>query len=155
MTREHSYTLDMAWTGNTGTGTSGYRDYRREYVITMDGKPPFTGSADRAFRGDPALHNPEDLLLIALASCHMLSYLALAARAGIVVTAYHDHAEALMAENGWGGGQFTHAILHPDVVVADASDIEKATELHEQAHKACFIAASVNFPVLHQPLVHT
>ncbi len=155
VTREHSYALDLVWTGNTGSGTSGYRDYRREYVITADGKPSLTGSADRAFFGDPALHNPEDLLVAALSSCHLLSYLALAARAGIVVTSYRDHAEGMMAENGWGGGRFTKVVLRPDVVVAEAADVGRATELHEDAAKACFVAASVNFPVEHEPVVRT
>ena len=151
--RAHSYALDLAWTGNTGTGTSGYRDYRREYVITMNGKPPLTASADRAFFGDPALHNPEDLLLAALSSCHLLSYLALAARAGIVVTSYHDSASGTMHENGWGGGQFTTVVLRPRVTVADSADVERAFELHSEAAKQCYIAASVNFPVEHEPTV--
>ncbi len=152
--REHRYETDLVWTGNTGTGTSGYRDYRREYVLTSAGKPPLTGSADRAFFGDPGLPNPEDLLLAALSSCHLLSYLALAARAGIVVVAYRDHADGVMAENGWGGGRFTRVTLRPDVVVADAGDVERAVALHEDAARACYIAASVNFPVGHEPTVH-
>jgi organic hydroperoxide reductase OsmC/OhrA len=149
--RSHRYALELEWTGNTGSGTSGYRDYRRDHVISVEGKPPLTGSADRAFFGDPALHNPEDLLLAALSSCHALSYLALAARAGIVVTAYQDHADGTMEENGWGGGRFTQVVLHPQVTVARVEDVERATALHHDASKQCYVAASVNFPVEHEP----
>jgi organic hydroperoxide reductase OsmC/OhrA len=151
--KSHRYALDLQWTGNTGSGTSGYRDYRREHVITIDGKPPLTVSADRAFFGDPALTNPEELLLAALSSCHLLSYLAVAARAGIVVTAYQDHADGTMAENGRGGGRFTQVVLRPQVTVARAADIDAATALHHDAAAQCYIAASVNFPVEHEPIV--
>jgi organic hydroperoxide reductase OsmC/OhrA len=153
MSTDHHYELDLEWTGNTGTGTSGYRDYRREYIVRVDGKPPFAGSADRAFFGDPGLPNPEDLLVAALSSCHLLSYLALAARAGIVVTSYHDHADATMTEDGWGGGRFTRVTLRPQVLVADPTDIARATALHAAAARACYVAASVNFPVEHEPAV--
>jgi organic hydroperoxide reductase OsmC/OhrA len=153
MTAEHHYELDLQWTGNTGTGTSGYRAYRRDYVVSAAGKPPLAGSADRAFFGDPALYNPEDLLVASLSSCHLLSYLALAARAGIVVRSYRDHAAGTMSENGWGGGRFTRVTLRPRVVVADPQDIPRATALHDEAARGCFVAASVNFPVEHQPVV--
>lgn len=153
MARDHHYALDVLWTGNAGTGTSGYRDYSREQLIVVDGKPTLSASADPAFFGDPALHNPEELLLAALSTCHLLSYLALAARAGVTVTSYRDHATATMAENGWGGGRFTRVVLHPEVVVADPATIERATTLHHDANQACFVAASVNFPVDHEPVV--
>lgn len=153
MAREHRYALRVTWTGNTGTGTSGYRDYSREHLVEVDGKPLLSASADPAFFGDPSLHNPEELILAALSSCHLLSYLALAARAGIVVLTYHDQPTALMAEEGWGGGRFTKAVLRPQVTVADHSQIEAATALHDQAHESCFVAASVNFPVEHEPAV--
>src|ERR1051326_2634439 len=91
--KEHRYSATIRWTGNRGTGTSGYRDYGRDHEIAIEGKPPISGSSDPAFRGDRGLHNPEDLLVCALSACHMLSYLHLCAVSGVVVAAYEDRAE--------------------------------------------------------------
>ncbi|WP_430332426.1 OsmC family protein [Rhodococcus sp. ACT016] len=150
MAAEHSYALDIAWTGDRGTGTSGYRDYDREHTVTAPGKAPLRGSADTAFRGDPDAWNPEELLVAALSQCHMLSYLALAARAGVVVTGYTDHPTGRMQENPDGSGQFTEVVLAPRVTVAHPSMVAAAEQLHSDAHDACFIARSVNFPVEHR-----
>lgn len=152
MTRLHSYETVVTWTGNRGTGTSGYRDYDRDHDVTADGPAPIAGSADPTFRGDPARWNPEQLLLAALAQCHMLSYLALCARHGVVVTGYVDRAHGTMAQEG-DGGHFTSAVLRPVVRVASAAMVGKATALHHEAHESCFIASSVNFPVTHEPTV--
>lgn len=145
----HSYRLGLQWTGNTGTGTSHYRDYRRTYDLTAPGKPALAGSADRTFRGDADRWNPEELLVAALSACHMLSYLHQAAVAGVVVVDYFDEPQGSMATNSSGGGAFTEVLLHPTVVVAEPSMIEVAESLHEPAHQRCFIASSVNFPVRH------
>ncbi|HWF45638.1 MAG TPA: OsmC family protein [Bryobacteraceae bacterium] len=137
----------MTWTGNTGTGTSGYRDYKRSYDISGEGKPVIAGSSDPTFRGDRTRWNPEELLVAALAACHKLSYLHLCADAGIVVVAYEDHAEGVMEETSDGGGHFVEVTLHPRVTIKAGSDQQKAHSLHETAHAKCFIASSVNFPV--------
>ncbi|WDZ84492.1 OsmC family protein [Micromonospora cathayae] len=152
MTRLHSYETVVTWTGDRGTGTSGYREYGRDHTVTADGPAPLAGSADPTFRGDPDRWNPEQLLLAALAQCHMLSYLALCARHGVVVTGYVDRAQGTMATQGTGG-RFTSAVLRPVVRVASAAMVEKATALHRDAHAGCFIASSVNFPVEHEPTV--
>jgi len=141
--------------GNTGSGTSSYRSYERAHIIQIDGKPDVEGSSDPSFRGDKTRHNPEELLLSALSTCHMLSYLHLCAVNGVVVTDYIDQATATMSETPDGGGHFTRATLHPVVTVADAVMIEKANELHKKASELCFIANSVNFPVLHEPVAIT
>ena len=98
-TREHRYAVSLTWTGNLGSGTSGYREYSRDYEIGADGKPAIQGSADPAFRGDRSRWNPEELLVASLSACHKLWYLHLAAEAGIIVTAYVDRAEGVME---WG-----------------------------------------------------
>ncbi|GGK19421.1 peroxiredoxin [Pilimelia terevasa] len=152
--REHQYAVTVAWTGDRGAGTTGYRSYDRTHVVTADGPPPLAGSADRAFHGDADRWNPEQLLLAALAQCHMLSYLHLCAVGGVVVTGYTDRAEGAMRA-GREGGSFTSATLRPEVVVADPGMCERALALHADAHRACFIAASVNFPVAHEPTVLT
>ena len=150
MIREHRYALRSVWTGNRGTGTSGYRDYDRTVRVAVDGKAVLEASADKPFRGDPAKWNPEDLLLAALSECHLLSYLHACVEAGVVVESYSDEATGLMTEDGHGGGAFTEVVLHPRVVVAEASMIPAAQAAHAQAHDWCFIANSVNFPVRHE-----
>ena len=151
MNGQHSYELTVEWTGNQGTGTSAYRTYERSHTITVEGKPDVLASSDPTFRGDRTKYNPEELLVASASSCHMLSYLHVCAMAGVVVTAYVDHATGLMEEDAKGGGKFTSITLHPVVTVADPSMVEKAQALHHQANELCFIANSLNFPVLHQP----
>jgi organic hydroperoxide reductase OsmC/OhrA len=149
--KHHLYKSTVTWTGNKGTGTNDYRSYERGHTISIDGKPDILGSSDAAFRGDKHKHNPEDLMVAALSSCHMLWYLHLCSDNAIIVTHYSDHATGTMHENADGSGQFSEITLHPEVVVKDASMIEKANALHHDAHQMCFIARSVNFPVLHKP----
>jgi organic hydroperoxide reductase OsmC/OhrA len=148
MQREHRYSVNVAWTGNTGQGTSDYRSYTRDHEVRVPGKPPIHGSSDPKFRGDPVRYNPEELLVAALSSCHMLWYLHLCADAGIVVMSYEDRAEGTMEESGEGIGRFVRVMLHPHVRVTES--VEQAEALHQRAHELCFIANSVNFPVLHQ-----
>ena len=150
---EHRYALTSTWTGNTGTGTSGYRDYRRDVTLEVAGKPDILASSDKPFRGDTSRWNPEDLLLASLSECHLLSYLHACVTAGVVVVSYRDTASGLMRENGAGGGAFVEVMLRPEVVVADASMIEAAERAHAQAREWCFIANSMNFPVRHEVVV--
>jgi organic hydroperoxide reductase OsmC/OhrA len=153
VSRRHHYEVTVSWTGNRGTGTSGYRDYGRDHEVSAEGRPLILGSSDPAFRGDPARWNPELALLTALSECHMLSYLHVCATAGVVVTGYVDASEGTMAEDDNGGGRFTEVTLRPQVTVATADMIDSAIALHEEASAKCFIAASVNFPVHHEPAV--
>lgn len=150
---EHHYALTATWHGNRGTGTSGYREYSRDVTIAVDGKPELLASADKPFRGDSARWNPEDMLIAALSECHLLSYLHACVGAGVVVVSYVDRASGVMREDGKGGGAFTEVLLRPEVVVADPSMIEAAERAHEDAHRMCFIANSVNFPVHHEASV--
>ena len=149
MNGQHHYNLTLKWTGNKGTGTSDYRAYERSHTICVDGKTEISASSDPAFRGDKTKHNPEELLVAAISSCHMLSYLHLCAVAGVVVTDYVDHATGIMVETPNGSGHFTEVILNPIVTVTEISMTEKANELHKKANELCFIANSVNFPVGH------
>ena len=151
MAKQHTYSVATRWTGNTGKGTSGYRDYERANIISVANKPDIPGSSDPSFRGDPTRYNPEELLVASLSTCHMLWYLHLCAEAGVVVVDYVDQPTGIMVETPDSGGHFSEVTLFPVVVVTDQSMIEKANELHRQAHKLCFIANSCNFPVHHKP----
>lgn len=150
----HHYRVTTVWTGNLGSGTSGYRSYSRDHDLSVEGKyAPISASSDKPFRGDPSRYNPEELLVAALSSCHMLSYLHLCADAGISVVEYRDEAEGSMELHKDGSGNFTNVTLHPHVAIADPSRIADAITLHHTAHEKCFIARSVNFPVAHIPVV--
>lgn len=149
----HTFEVTVTWTGNRGTGTSGYRDYDRAHSIDTEGRPTIEATSDPAFRGDPAKWNPEQLLVGALSDCHMLWYLHLCATNGVVVESYVDEATGTMAMESNGAGQFTEVTLRPKVRIADAGMLDKARELHAEAHRMCFIARSVNFPVKHESLV--
>ena len=151
MEREHRYRLEVAWTGNQGSGTSGYRAYGRAHEVRAPGKPPLPGSSDSAFRGDSARWNPEEFLVASLSACHMLWYLHLCADAGVVVTDYLDRAEGIMVEPEAGVAKFERVILKPRVTLAPGADHERARTLHHEAHRRCYIANSVNFAVEHAP----
>ena len=150
--RTHRYDLTMAWTGNRGSGTSGYRDYGRDHTVRADGRPDLAGSSDPTFRGDKTRWNPELELLAALSQCHMLAYLHVCVEAGVVVTAYEDAPYGVMAQTVDGGGYFTEVVLRPRVTVADPGMAATAAGLHAEASRKCFIARSVNFPVRHEPV---
>lgn len=147
----HHYHVTVEWTGNRGSGTSGYRDYARDHVVTAGVKPPIAGSSDPAFLGDPARWNPEELLLASASACHKLWYLHLCADAGILVTAYLDHANGTMVDGA--RGHFTAIVLRPRVTIAPGADRELAERLHHAAHERCYIANSVNFPISCEPVV--
>lgn len=144
---EHHYRVDVVWTG----ATTDHRSYSRNHEVLATGRPPLPGSADPVVgRGDPERWNPEQLLLASLSQCHMLWYLHLCADAGIVVVDYLDAAEGVMNER-----QFERVTLRPRVTITEAGQAEQARSLHAEAHRRCFIANSVNFPVGHEPDIRT
>ncbi len=151
MEKQHSYKATIKWTGNKGNGTDSYSSYERSHEIIIENKMDILGSSDPAFSGDKTKHNPEELLLSSLSSCHMLWYLHLCAEEGIVVTDYIDTATGTMVETSNGGGKFTEVTLNPSVIVTDEQMVVKANALHKKANELCFIANSVNFPVKHHP----
>lgn len=150
---EHTYEVTVSWTGNRGPGTTGIRDYDRDHTVTADGPPVIEGTADPGFLGDPTRWNPEQLFTASISQCHMLWYLGLCARAGVVVHEYSDEAEGTMVSGPDHRARFSEVVLRPRVVVDTAEQVERAVALHEKAHEMCFIAQSVNFEVKVDPLV--
>ena len=153
MPHEHRYRLQLSWRGDLGSGTSSYRAYSRAHEVRAEGKPVLLCSADKSFRGDAERYNPEELLLAALATCHMLWFLHLCAEAGVIVIGYEDQPSGVMVVEASGGGRFREALLQPAVTLAAAVEASRLAPLHERAHALCFIANSVNFPVRCEPLV--
>jgi len=152
MNKYHNYYLSLKWTGNSGEGTKNYTGYERSHTIFVENKPEIFASSDAKFRGDNTKHNPEELLIASISSCHMLWYLHLCSEAGVVVLDYSDNATGTMEETKTGGGHFTEVILNPVVIVEDESMINKATQLHKKANELCYVANSLNFKVLHKPI---
>lgn len=155
MSTLHTYKSHITWTGNTGSGTTDYKTYERSHVISIENKVDIQATSDPAFRGDKTKHNPEELFLSSLSSCHMLWYLHLCATAGINIVSYEDNAVGVMEEAKNGSGKFTAVTLYPTVVITDSTQIEKANALHQEANKMCFIANSCNFEVKHSPSCRT
>lgn len=151
----HAYANHLIWTGNLGDGTSSYAAYSRRYRVLVDGKPELIGSANRAFRGEANVHDPEDLFLASLSACHMLAYLALCARQGVRVLEYEDHASGILVTHADGGGQFESVTLSPVVTIAEGSDTDLAARLHDTAHARCFIANSCSVPVRHEATIRS
>ncbi len=153
MSKDHQYKTKVTWTGNKGSGTMDYRSYDRDYVISIDGKLDIPGSSDSIFLGDKTKYNPEDMLLAAVSSCHMLWYLHLCSNNEIVVIEYKDEAVGTLEELADGSGKFREVTLFPKIVIADKAHLGLAERLHKEAHKMCFIANSLNFPIAHKPAI--
>jgi organic hydroperoxide reductase OsmC/OhrA len=150
----HQYQTTLRWTGNLGKGTIDYRGYSRNHEIDGERKVvAISGSSDAHFRGDASRYNPEELLVASLSACHMLAYLHLCAVNQVVVTGYEDAASGTMEESPDGSGRLTGVVLRPVVTITPESDAVKAQSLHSDAHRLCFIANSVNFPVSHEAAV--
>ncbi|MCO6148088.1 OsmC family protein [Flavobacterium sp. NRK1] len=146
MTFKHIFKAKAYWFSDAN---SDIKKYSRNHTISIEGKPDINVSAAKAFKGDPALYNPEDMLLSSLVSCHMMSYLYVCAQNGIEVLSYTDDAVATLAVQEDGSGHFIEVMLNPKVTIANAERKEEALELHKKANQLCFIANSCNFPVLH------
>lgn len=146
------YAVSVEWAGDDRRIADGRRAYARDVVVRSEGKlHAIEASADPAFFGDGTRWNPEELLLAALAECHLLSYLHVAARRGIDVVAYTDAAEGWLERLPEGRGRFAEAVLRPVVTIGADSDPQTALDAHAEAASLCFIGASVNFPVRHEP----
>jgi organic hydroperoxide reductase OsmC/OhrA len=147
---EHTYTARVVWTGNRGQGTTTYKGYDRTWNVETPGKPVIPCSNDPLLGGDPSLHNPEDLMIASVSSCHMLWYLHLASNAGIAVSAYYDDPLCVGESEKSGAGRFLHATLRPSITVPVGTDLSVADAIHHEIGKVCYIARSVNFPIAHE-----
>lgn len=149
MAFKHTFKAKLGWASKHTSSDSSKKFYSKTHQIKIEGKPVLDISAAKAFKGDPELYNPEDLLLSSLVSCHMMSYLYVCSQNGIEVLEYSDNAEATLEVAPDGSGRFVEAKLFPKVKISNPDQIELALDLHFKANQLCFIANSCNFPVLH------
>jgi organic hydroperoxide reductase OsmC/OhrA len=152
MAREHTFEGSLHWAGGATTDEHGNVKLPRAFVIRFKDKAPIEGSAPAVFMGDDTRHNPESLMVASLMSCHHLTYLALAERAGIKILEYTDNATGTLAFKD-GRTRMTEIVLWPHVRVADALRVDRARDLHAAAHDKCFMSSSVNFTVRVEPTV--
>jgi organic hydroperoxide reductase OsmC/OhrA len=150
MAKEHIYKVKTEWRGGPD-GTKNIRSYDRSHTVSIAGKPSLNLTTDNAAVGDPNKLNPEDLLVSAVSSCHMLSYLYVCSLEGVIITGYTDQATGIMIENEKDGGSFREIVLNPVCTVSDENMISKAISLHHKAHVICYIAGSVNFEIRCNP----
>lgn len=150
--KEHLYQAKIIWIGNQGNGTSGYKAYSRDHEIKINSKSVIQASSDPSFSGNPDLHNPEELFMASLASCHMLWFLHLCSAENVIVTEYEDDVSGIMEEEKDGSGRFREVTLQPRVIVREERMVEKVDSIHSKANRMCFIANSCNFPVKHTPI---
>ncbi|WP_420141499.1 OsmC family protein [Sphingomonas sp.] len=133
------------------------RRYSRAHSWTFDGGAEVAASASPQVvpepLSDPAGVDPEEALVAALASCHMLFFLDLASRDGLDVRSYVDRAIGRMGTRPDGREAMVEAVLRPEVELAGPAGLERVVGLHERAHALCYIANSVNFPVRVEPSV--
>jgi organic hydroperoxide reductase OsmC/OhrA len=147
--RLHRYVATCSWRGSTGDG---YEAYGRGHSASA---PPadvaLTLSSDPAFHGDPALLNPEQLLVLAASSCQLLSFLAVAARARVDAVS-----SAATAAGEWPAARqssITRIVLRPRITVASGTGPERIVHLCEVAHRECFIANSLRTEILVEPTI--
>jgi organic hydroperoxide reductase OsmC/OhrA len=140
--------IALAW--EKGDAAFTYDTYSRNHRITFKDGVAKTFSAAPAYRGDSTKGDPEDLFVAALSSCHMLSFLAIAARKRIAVIAYDDDASGWLEKEG-GKLWMTRVVLRPRIVFETAPDAATVAEMHHLAHEACFIANSVRTEVRVEP----
>jgi organic hydroperoxide reductase OsmC/OhrA len=154
----HYFEAKLTWTGAPAAGSpdedraAGRADGTqfREFLGDVAGKPSLLLSAAPEYRGDASRHNPEDLLVLSLASCHALAYLSLCEKCRLEVKSYEDHPLGELKKHE-GAMRFTKVTLRPRVGFARGADLVRAQKLHADARRFCFIANSVNFPIEHAP----
>ena len=147
----HRYQARCSWQGSTGLG---YGQYGREHHASAPAATPsLTLSSDPAFRGDPFHLNPEQLLVLAAASCQLLSFLAIAARARLDVVSYEDIAEGVMPEDD-RPVRITTIRLYPRIVLKPGrADEARVRQLVQLAHRECYIANSLKTEITVQPTI--
>jgi organic hydroperoxide reductase OsmC/OhrA len=142
------FPITLTWTGNTLDEAYS----RSGDTAKPGGQAAIPVSSTQAFGGDPSRWNPEELLASALATCHMLTFLALAAKTRLEVRGYQDQAQSTM-DTVDRITKVVEIALRPTITVAAGTDVAKVEELFQKAHKYCIIANSITAKVVMEPKV--
>jgi organic hydroperoxide reductase OsmC/OhrA len=152
MSENHLFEATVKWPADPAQKLPPDPAFSRNNVLASPGHPPFPGSSPTVFGGENTRYNPEELVTMALAECHMLTYLSLAAKKRVAVLAYEDRATGVLGKDPASGKvKLLSAQLRPKVTVAKGTNVEEALAMHAKAHEYCFVANSVNFPVENAP----
>ncbi len=135
------YVTSLSWKRETESFS--YDVYNRRHNLITGGGEQLALSSAPEFKGNAELANPEELLVAALSSCHMLTFLAIASRKQLVVNAYDDRAVGVMTKNADGRLFVSQVTLRPKVLFMTPPADGVVLKMHEQAHAECFIANSV------------
>jgi len=141
------HVADLRWTRGAEPFT--YDTYSRDHVWSFDSGISMTASASPVYLGSPSAVDPEEAFVAAVSSCHLLTFLAIAARKRLVVDAYADHAVGELAENSAGRLAVTRIVLTPRITWAEGSPPDDiVARMHHLAHEECFIANSVTTEIV-------
>lgn len=158
MSETHAFETRLRWPADPAQMRPPEAAFSRNSVLGGAGKADVAASAPTVFGGDATRYNPEELLLMSLSQCHMLTFLAIAAKKRLTILGYEDRATGTLglgdtgAKHGPPGKMsMQEVVLRPRVTVARGTDLADANAIHDKAHANCFIANSVNFPVRHEP----
>jgi organic hydroperoxide reductase OsmC/OhrA len=148
----HTYTATVLW---TRAPDAPFKDnkYSRAHEWRFDGGAVVPASSSplsvRVPLSDPAAVDPEEALVAALSSCHMLFFLSYAAAAGFVIDRYEDDAVGEMGKNAKGGTAIVKVRLRPKIAwVGAPPSTEQLDKLHHRSHESCYIANSVSAEVV-------
>jgi organic hydroperoxide reductase OsmC/OhrA len=150
---EKEFKVHTKWSSLTEQDRSKSRNNTKTHRTHIEGKEPLTISAAKEFKGDKTKHNPEDLFLAALSSCHMMSYMYLCDKNNITVLRYTDETTGILLVKADGSGEFISIVLYPIVTILEKNKIDLAIRLHKEANRLCFIANSCSVPIDHKPQI--
>ncbi|MGZ5570822.1 MAG: OsmC family protein [Usitatibacter sp.] len=151
MAEEPRFEITITWPARPDQKLPPEPGFSRDSRMSAQGHPEVPGAQPPVFGGNANGYNPEELMLLSLSQCHMLTYLALVEKAKLVVRRYEDRATGSLGKGASGKTQMVEATLRPRVTLARGSDVAAARALHERAHAHCFMGNSVNFPVRNEP----
>ena len=152
MSDNHHFEATVRWPADPAQKLPPDPAFSRNAILGSPGHADVPGSSPTVFGGEATRYNPEELVTLALAECHMLTYLSLAAKKRVAVLAYEDRATAELGKDPVSGKmKLLSAQLRPKVTVARGTDVNEALAMHAKAHEYCFVANSVNFPVANAP----
>lgn len=153
MSDAHTFETTLAWPADAAQKLPPDAAFSRNSVLAAPGKPGILASSPAIFGGDAARYNPEEMLMLSLSQCHLLTYLAIAAKKRMGILKYEDRVVGTLGMGPSGKMQMVDVLLHPRVTVAKGTNLADAQALHERAHANCFIANSVNFTVRNEPSI--